>query len=153
MFILLKLTKYELVLVCFNTPLNTMKLLTALLSTAIALAPMVGFASPIRFAKGSYCGSVVIDTNYGQTHRYTVSLKPNQKVVIAVDNSTYNNVLTTVKSVTGKPVILRESFDYGSGGSINHAYYTFLTAHTGAYTIQQVNVGQGSPIGFTVCAK
>lgn len=43
-FSLLKSTKYELVLMCFNTPFNTMKLLTALLSTSIALAPVSAFA-------------------------------------------------------------------------------------------------------------
>ncbi len=130
-----------------------MKLLSALLSTAIALVPMVGFASPIRFAKGSYCGSVVSDTSYGQTHRHTVSLKPNQKVVIIVDNSVYNNAYTTVKSVTGKQVVLKETIDQDSRGMLTAVHYTFITAHSGNYTIQQVNVGQGSPIGFTVCAK
>ncbi len=149
---LLKLTKYELVLVCFNTPFNTMKLLTALLSTAIALAPMAGFASPIKFAKGSYCGSVVSDTSYGQTHRHTVNLQPNQYVEVIVEDGVENNAITTVKSVTGKPVKLqyRRAYDEGTAG---FHLYTFRTAHKGNYTIQQVNVGQNSYVGFTVCAK
>lgn len=54
-----KQTKCELVWVCFNTPFNTMKLLSAVLSTAIVFSPMVAFAggvAPLNFARGSYCG-------------------------------------------------------------------------------------------------
>lgn len=121
MFGLFKSTKYELVLVCFNTLLNTMKLLTALLSTAIALSPLASFAAtPIKFAPGSYCG--VVASPKGSTRKlYSVNVRKGQYITIRTNDEVASLLLINPKNITS-----------ALNGEQN---FSFTARHSGNYTL------------------
>lgn len=151
-----KLTKCELVLVCFNTPFNTMKLLLAVLSTVIGLSPVAAFAggvAPLNFARGSYCGYVTSGSENNPTW-YTIKAKKNQVVEIltTVDDYGYNQL--RIVNITKNTVVkLRTSLvDTTNGGQATMQY--FLTGSNSTYRIEW-NDTEDLPtsVEYTVCIK
>lgn len=97
---LLKSTKHELVLVCFNTPIKTMKLLLVVLSTAIALTPLASFAvTPIKFTPGSFCG-VVASAKGSTSELYSINVRKGQHITINTSHSAASLQLVNPNNVT-----------------------------------------------------
>lgn len=137
-----------------------MKLLSAFLSTAIAsvalsLAPvpvnaLLPFpqsaykASPISFAKGSYCGTVA-NGRYTEQF-YKISVKKGQTIKVAV-TSMYLHIINP----KGKQMEI-DTKEYNDANSLY--YYTFTTLHSGYYTIVPAETeGYTTPPFMVVCAK
>ncbi len=96
---------------------------TVLLST-LCFLPMLGSAmptTPIKFIKGSYCGSFTGDMSKGR--KFTINLGANQEFTIDTGNSYVASV------VDSKGIILSDQSDSSYS-------YQYITKNKGKHTIR-----------------
>lgn len=147
---LLKSTKHELVLVCFNTPIDTMKLLSTVISIAIALAPVSAFAvsvQPLHFPANSYCGNAASANTW-----YTIKANKGQQVTIGVPLDYSESVLLKVVNInTGKVVTLKQIF----GVSNDLLVFRFITGGNYTYRVEFRDMDTNRKIGgsFSTCIE
>jgi hypothetical protein len=127
-----------------------MKLLTALASTAITLAPVSAFAlsvQPLHFPANSYCGNAASANTW-----YTIKANKGQQVTIGVPMDYGETVLTRVVNInTGKVVILKQIF----GVSNDLLVFRFITGGNYTYRVEFRDMDTNRKIGgsFSTCIE